>query len=126
MLRLRHDTVYFNPPLHVQMLVITRQSDGIVLKVVPRQSTEVANVRLAFRQRLVSVKPPQIAELTSTPAGTMATGFPLLVELTLTNLPDAYKTVSNLTAGAFQFISGESYIVAVVSEAVCEFNVIAD
>jgi hypothetical protein len=125
MVHLHGRTIRFDSAQHVLMLVITRQSDGFVFKIVPLQSVEVSDVRLVTRQRIT---PEDVNRMEGTAARQIdvATAFPGVEALTLSELPSAYKIVPSDAMQGFQFDPGALYIVSIVSSSVSEFIVTAD
>lgn len=125
MVHLHERRIRFDSARHVQMLVITRQSDGFVFKIVPLQSVEVSGVRLVSRQPITREDANRI-EATASRRIDHATAFPRVEALNLSEIQPAYKIVPSDAVEGFQFDPSALYIVSIVSSSVSEFIVTAD
>jgi hypothetical protein len=125
MVYLHEQTIRLDPAQNVQMLVITRQSDSFVFKIVPLHSVEASNVRLVSRQPM-SVDDGNRIEAAMARRSDGAAALPCITELNLSELPAAYKIVPSGAVESFQFDPGALYVVSIVSSSVSEFMVTAD
>jgi hypothetical protein len=115
--------IRIEPPQHLLLLEITRQLDGFSFKVAPASAVETSGFSLISRSA-VSALPREASQL-ETIATAVAARFPLISEIDISSIPEAYKIMPASVASLIMFSPGDQYAVTVVSDAVHELDVVA-
>jgi len=115
-IRLEGQKVQFDPPQHLAMLEIVRQSDGASMMVLHKMGAETeSDFRLVWRSPDLSA-PERVGddgfEMPGVPQ-VFLSAFPLVEEVDLREPPPDYRKLAHSVA--FELAAGERYSVLMVS-----------
>jgi hypothetical protein len=115
--------IRLEPPMRLLLLEITRRADGFSFKVAPADAVAISGFSLISRAPVSEYSSDAVHLQTITTA--VVARFPLIGEINLDSVHEAYKIMPTEVASLITFSPGDQYSVVVVGESVHEMDVVA-
>ena len=124
---LSEHTIRLEPPQRLLMLEVTREEQGLCLRMFPAGGVEVNDLKLVSKTPVpVSTTGAGVDALESTAMmRRLSEAFPQLAEIDVRNVPQEYDITLGQVVSPFRFESGERYRISGVGEQVWETTAVA-